>query len=410
VAKKGRSDGEGTVRTRADGTVEARYLIPKEMRPALGGRTYLYFYGRTEREAKRKRSAAEADLIRRGPKALDLDRVTFGEWLERWLDGPLKGSVSEGTYGFYEYRAKTYLVPALGSVRLKDLTAEHLDGLYADLARGKGTPSGKPLSPVTIQRIHATARVALQRAAKKGVIPYNPARDADPPRAEKQIRTTLDLEGVSRFFSAAKGARLEALWIVWCMTGLRPGEILGLKWEDVRLPERPGEEGELIVRRSWSATRTGAYMRETTKTSEWRPVTLLPEAASALQFHRSRYLEELVRSRPVWEAAWREEPKFRDLVFPSTAGTPILHGNLNRQHFKPLLRKAGLPDMRPYDLRHSFATLWIESGEPAEVLQKVLGHSSIKLTIDTYSHLSPRFQRESFGRFGKGLRAGSRTQ
>jgi integrase len=89
--------------------------------------------------------------------------------------------------------------------------------------------------------------------------------------------------------------------------------------------------------------------------------------------------------------------------FPSRAGTPLDHGNVNRQQFKKLLRKAGLSPMRPYDIRHSFATLWIESRESAEVLQKVLGHFSIVTTINTYSHLSPRYQRESFGRFGVAL-------
>ena len=406
VAKKGRSDGEGHVRTRKDGTAEARYLIPRALRPALGGRTYLYFYGRTEKEVKKERQKAIEDLIRRGPRALDVDRITFGQWLERWLEGPLRNSVSEGTHGFYSYRAKTYLIPALGRVRLRDLTAEHLDSLYTDLARGK-SPSGKPLSPVTIGRIHATARVALQRAARKGLLAENPARYAEPPRVEKKERTTITAEDLSRFFEAAAGERLEALWIVWILTGLRPGEILGLKWSDVRL-EDDGASGELLIRRSWSATRTGAYMRETTKTGKGRPVTLLPEAAAALKDHRARYLEERMRYGTLWEAAWRENPEYRDLVFPSTAGTPIDHTNLNRQHFKPLLRRAGLPDMRPYDIRHTFATLWVESGEPTEVLQKILGHASIRLTIDTYTKVSPRYQRESFGRFGEGLGRSSR--
>ena len=89
--------------------------------------------------------------------------------------------------------------------------------------------------------------------------------------------------------------------------------------------------------------------------------------------------------------------------FPSKAGTPLDHGNVNRQQFKRHLKKAALPPMRPYDIRHSFATLWIESGESAEVLQNVLGHTSIATTINTYSHLSPRYQRESFGRFGAAL-------
>ena len=109
------------------------------------------------------------------------------------------------------------------------------------------------------------------------------------------------------------------------------------------------------------------------------------------------------RELPWAEEAWAKNPEYRDLVFPSRAGTPLDHGNVNRQQFKKLLRKAGLPPMRPYDIRHSFATLWVESGESAEVLQKVLGHSSITTTINTYSHLSPRYQRESFGRFGDAL-------
>jgi len=110
--------------------------------------------------------------------------------------------------------------------------------------------------------------------------------------------------------------------------------------------------------------------------------------------------------RDLWEQAWAKNPEYRDLVFPSRAGTPLDHGNVNRQQFKKLLKKAGLLPMRPYDIRHSFATLWIESGESAEVLQKVLGHSSIATTINTYSHLSPRYQREAFGRFGDALRGG----
>lgn len=388
--------GKDGVRYREDLKVhEARLLVPREMRATLG-KTYLYFYHKQKSEAKRKRQAGLAKLLQDGPRAFNAERITFGEWLERWLSGPLKSSVSEGTYGFYEGRARRYLIPTLGGVRLQDLTAEHLDGLYSDVARGK-PPATKPLSPTTIGQIHATARVALGRAAKKGVIRSNPAQYAEPPRVRKKERPTIGVDELEKFFAAAAGERLEALWIVWVLTGLRPGEVLALKWSDVRDAEGGAE---LLIRRSYSATGSGAYMRETTKTGKGRPVTLLPAAAAALKTHRTRYLEEQVKLRPVWERNWKEHPEFRDLVFPSVSGTAIDHNNLNRQHFKPLLKRAGLPDMRPYDLRHTFATLWIESGESADVLQKVLGHSSITLTLDTYAHLSPRYQRESFGRFG----------
>ncbi|QIN80233.1 hypothetical protein GBA65_18825 [Rubrobacter marinus] len=132
------------------------------------------------------------------------------------------------------------------------------------------------------------------------------------------------------------------MWIVWCLAGPRPGEILGVEWQDVRLND-PGTDGELLIRRSWSATLTGAYMRETTKTGKGRSVALLPEAAAALKVHRSRYLEERARHAEAWEGL----PKHRDLVFPSKGGTAIDHTNLNRQHFKPLLKRGGAPAHAP---------------------------------------------------------------
>jgi integrase len=162
------------------------------------------------------------------------------------------------------------------------------------------------------------------------VISYNLACNAEPPRIVKKERPTLTADDLARFFEAARGERLEALWIVWALTGLRPGEILGLKWPYVRLDES-GTGGEVLIRRSWSATRTGACMRGTTKTGKGRPVSLIPEAVTALKALKARYREELVKPRPLWETAWQVEPRFRDLVFPSLAGTPIGHDNLNKQ-------------------------------------------------------------------------------
>ncbi len=173
------------------------------------------------------------------------------------------------------------------------------------------------------------------------------------------------------------------------------------------MPGAPGEPGELILRRSYSASRKGAYLRETTKTGKGRPVYLLPEAVAALKAHRFRYLEERLRYAEIWNAAWQKDPRYEDLVFPSTAGTPMSHNNLNRRHLKPLLSRAGIPPMRPYDLRHTFATLWLESGESIKVLQEILGHSRITLTLDTYAHVTPHMQREAFGRFGQGFSAPS---
>jgi integrase len=190
------------------------------------------------------------------------------------------------------------------------------------------------------------------------------------------------------------------------LAGPRPGELLGLKWSDLVLPDKPDTPGEARIRRAVSLVCGKPHLRDTTKTGMGRPVHLLPEAVAALKAHRLRYLEERLRYAELWNAAWQAEPRQKDLVFPSLSGGPMDRDNLAARHFKPLLKRANLPDIRLYDLRHTFATLWLESGEHPKILQEILGHSRISVTLDTYSHVTyshviPHMQRDAMGRFGK---------
>ena len=378
MAKK-RSNGEGTIRKRSDGLWEARLTVP-------GRRAPKSFYGKTQAEALKKRDEAKTRLG--SGIDFDADRLKLGEYMERWLGGPLKQSVWTRTYDDYAWLTRKHIIPALGHVRLKDLTAEHLDELYA-------TKSNSGLGPRTVGYIHSTIRVALQRAVKKRLIPHNVARDAEPPKQIQREYTTLSREQLSAFFRAAAEVedRFEAFFIVAALAGPRPGELLALKWQDLKLPEEPGEAGEATIRRSLSVTHDGLVLRETTKTGKGRPVYLLPPAVQALRAHRKRQLEEQLRYAGLWEN--------HNLVFPSKTGTPMSANNLSRRHFKLLLERAGLPDVRLYDLRHTFATLWLESGEHPKILQEILGHSRISVTLDTYSHVVPHMQREAMGRFGE---------
>lgn len=121
-----------------------------------------------------------------------------------------------------------------------------------------------------------------------------------------------------------------------------------------------------------------------------RNVYLTPEAVAALRAHRRRYLEERTLREKTWEETWCEHPEARDLVFPSRTGGPMNRDNLRKRHFKPLAQVAGLPEEATlYTLRHTFATLWLESGENLKVLQEILGHSRIDVTLNVYSHVLP---------------------
>jgi integrase len=240
---------------------------------------------------------------------------------------------------------------------------------------------------------------------KKRLIPYNPARDADLPRYSTDEREylTLALEDVAAFFDAAAGDRFEALFVVAILSGPRPAEIRALKWADLILPELPGVSGEARIRRTVTELEgRGPVLRNTTKTGKPRPVHLFPEVVAALRAHRTRYLEERVMHARAWAELWSEHP---DLVFPSIAGGVMLRSNLSHRHFKPILKAAGLPaGVRLYDLRHTFATLWVESGEDLKVLQEILGHSRYETTANRYVHPSPRAQREAMARFGERFR------
>lgn len=378
---------EGITRQRKDGSWEARYYLAGDPNPKSA-------YGPRKRDAEAKRRKILRELDEGIPH--DSRKITVEQYLRRWMDGPLKQTVSIRTREDYCYHATKHLIPEIGKKKLKDLTAEDLDDLYA-----RKTAAG--LGPRSVGYIHSTIRVALQRAVKKRLLPYNVARDADPPsmaEAKKEY-VTLTQEQVETFFEAAQGDRFEALFVVAVFAGPRPGELLGLKWEDLDL-----DRGAASIRRAVSETRgQGCILRNTTKTGRGRPVSLFPEVVAALKDHRRRHLEERLLYAEIWEETYRARPEAKNLVFPSKTGGLMSGSNLLTRHYKPILKRAGLPSIRLYDLRHTFATLWLESGEDVKVLQEVLGHSRISQTLDTYAHVSPELQKQSMSRFGARFRA-----
>ncbi len=391
---KRRVKGEGTVRDHASGLKEVRLYIPPRLRHKTNGKSHKSFYAKTAKEAIAKREKFREDL--ESGYSTESRNLTIAEYLERWLSGPLKRRISVRTLEDYRASAEKHLIPpaphGIGDARLSEVTAQDLDDLYErKLSAGVGSRS--------VRYAHQTISAALQNAVKKRVIPYNPARDADaPPVARVSERETLSWSELERFFASAAGDRFEHLFTVAALTGARPGELLALKWEDLALQDGAGT---MTIRRSLATTKKhGLVPRETTKTRRSRPVSLMPEVVAAFRTQRVKQAEELLRSRGLV----RDE----GLIFPNTQGRHMNGNCLNWRHFKPALRRAGLPDaVRLYDLRHTFATLWIESGEDLTVLSRILGHTTIKLTADIYVHAHQRMQAASLDRFGSARKRAS---
>jgi integrase len=354
-----RGNGEGSIIRRKDGLYMARYTI----QTATGAKRKT-LYGKTRGEVSEKLTKAMAD--RDGGLVFDADNQKLGDYLDRWLNDSVRGSVRPVTFEGYARLVRVHMVPALGRVKLRALSPAHLQSFYrAKLDAG--------LSPRTVQYLHVVLHRALKQALRWGLVPRNVSEAVDPPRVRRKEIKPLSPAQARTLLETARGDRLEALYVLAVHCGLRQGELLGLKWEDVDL-----DRGTLQVRRTLSG---GAFTTPKTAKSR-RSVRLTDSALEALRKHLERQLGEIDSAGPLWQE--------NGLMFATTRGTPLNRHNLGSRSFKPLLERAGLPrSTRFHDLRHTCATLLLIKGVHPKIVQELLGHSNVGITLDTYSHVLP---------------------
>jgi integrase len=340
VAGKRQAKGDGKKRGSGEGTIsyrekERRYEGRYTVQTSRGPRRRVV-YGRDFEEARRKLNAAIKD--RDDGLLFDAEEMTLAEYLRRWLKGPAKRNVRPSTYARYEQLSRRHLVPALGSLRLKKLTALHLENLYEDkLEEG--------LSPRTVNYIHTTASKALGHAVAKDLLRRNVASFAEAPQPKGPEMLTLSREEVRAFLGAARRDRLEALYVLALATGMRRSELLGLKWGDLDL-----EEGVLLVRRGLTVSPDGGVEIDDPKRfASRRRLEISPNVAAILKGHRGRQAEERMAAGP---GRWRDE----GFVFTSRSGGFVHPNTLYTAYFKPLRDRAGVPPIHFHDLRHTYAT------------------------------------------------------
>lgn len=365
-----RGDGEGTIRQRKDGRWEAMYSFRDE-RGNLQRRS---LYAKTQREVREKLTTAIAALDRGQPPLTD--RQTVAQFLDRWLADVVKPSVRPKTYESYRQIVRLYLAPTLGQHRLAKLTPQHVQSLMNEqLTAGR--------APRTVLYMRAVLRRALGQALKWGLVARNVATLVDPPRSQRHDIRPLTPEQAGQFLTAARGDRLEALYAVAVSVGLRQGEILGLRWEDVDL-----DAGVLRVRVALQRLDGKPQLVEPKTRQSRRTLPLPAVVVRQLHAHRTRQREERLLAGERWQGAgW-------GLVFTNTLGGPLEPRNLTTR-YKALLARAGLPNIRFHDLRHSCASLLLAQGVPMRLIMDILGHSQIGLTMNTYAHIFPELQRQA---------------
>ncbi len=228
--------------------------------------------------------------------------------------------------------------------------------------------------------IHVTLHKALSQAVSDGLVQRNAAQ-VKAPRPEKPEIRPLSPEQARKLIATANetGARYAALYVLALHTGMRVGQLLGLQWGDVDLDaSSAGATPTIQVRRTLSETRTG-HKFELPKSGKGRSIKLSRKAVEALRSHRARQNGEKLRLGSLWQD--------NGLVFPSVTGTTTSGTNLLGRYFRPLLKRADLPPVRLHDLRHTCATILLMAGKHPKYVQELLGHASISITLDTYSHV-----------------------
>lgn len=329
----------------------------------------------------RKQDAEDAlpDILKQGKTGAPRRRVrNVAEFLtDVWLPA-VKVRLRPATYDSYRRTIERRVVPRIGGIRLRQLAGDDLNRMYADLLE-RGGRNEQGLSPRTVRYVHAIVRKALQDAVRWNLVHRNVGEQADPPaqRRNRDAIKTWTKEQLKAFLAHVADDRLYALWHLLASTGMRRGEALGLAWEALDL-----DAGRVTIRRALVTVGYETQFAET-KTDRWRTVELDARTVEVLREHAQRQAAEIEAAGDTYG-----DPEHPQLVFCTEDGEP-LHPDRVSKVFTAHVKSSALPRIRLHDLRHTHATLALAAGVHPKVVQERLGHASITITLDTYTHASP---------------------
>jgi integrase len=339
-------------------------------------KTELTVGGKTIKRSSRTKEEAEAklaELVRERSEGLEMgsDQQTVGQYLALWLRDAKQPSTRPHTYASYRGRLE-HIRKALGATKLHALKPGQITTCYAEMHRAG-------LQPITIAGIHRVLNAALNDAVKANLLTRNPAVSAVVPRVERKRMETFTAEQLALILNDSRGTRWHALWAILAMTGMRYGEAAGLTWADI-------EHGVAQIQRSVSWDKEGRLTLAETKTSRSRRSVHLPEVAiQALAAHRKLQVEMRLQA-DTWED--------RNLIFTNLRGG-LMQESTAHNAWMAMRDRLKLPNLRIHDLRHTAATLLLQKGVHPKVVQEMLGHSSITITLDRYSHVIPAMHKQA---------------
>ncbi|GGT66768.1 tyrosine-type recombinase/integrase [Streptomyces purpureus] len=410
ASRRVRANGDGTVYQRKDSRWEAAGYV---LAPG-NTRRRVRVYGTTRKEALAKLTEKIANSNRGLP--VPSAQGSLAAYLTYWLQNVAVHHLRENTHTRYTTCVNRYLIPGLGKKKLTKLTAKDIRTWLNQLrttcqcctrridARrdqprccAAGQCCHKLLSPLTLTYIHSVLKSGLEHAVREEQIPRNVARNVRTGAPRPRRFEPLTTDEARQFLAAAEGHRLHALFELALHTGLRKGELLDLRWEDLDL-----DAGTAAIRRTLQRTSAGGLTTLPTKTrASERRIALPTHSAQSLKLHHERQQREREAAGTTWQQTGH--------VFTTPQGRTVDPTNLTRA-FKTLLRKACLRRIRFHDLRHSTATLLLEQGIELVVIKELLGHAHIGVTAAVYAHVRLRLQRDAIDTLGTVLNGPTITE
>ena len=382
-----------------------RYLVRIEVRSPDGKRKQQRIGVFTN---KKKAELAEAEAItkREAGTLLAPDTTTVAELMHEWLASK-RPQVSANCAYDYQVTIDKHVLPALGSVPVQKLNAAklqsqynrwHADRLAFDESGQAGNQKTKPgLSTRSIRACHMRISQALDYAVRMKLLTHNVARDAHPPRLDRPRFDHWDAKESAMFLRSAADDALSPLWDLLLREGMRRGEALGLRWRDINWDRGTAHISQTVIPDK-HAKGTPVIQERTKTASGARSVRLSQETLALLRSHKVKQ-----NSRRLAATDWRDN----DLIITTGAGGPVNPNNVSRS-FKAIVKRAGVREIKVHELRHSNASLLLLAGVPAKVVSEKLGHASISITLDTYSHLLPGMQDDAASRLSEIFREGAK--
>ena len=370
MAKK-RANGEGNIRKRKDGRWEGRYTAGHD--PVTGKQIFKNVLGKTQNEVKEKLKNAliesgQVDFTKSG-------QYTVSTWMDTWFENVAKIKVRPSSHQTYKGYIDNHIKPNIGKIPLEKLTTMDLQKFYRKLLttgrveRIESKEQSKGLSAKTVRNINQVISSAMDLAMAQKIILANPTNACELPKVEHKEMQTIPAEQLQAFLDEARATGVYEMYYIELATGLRRGELLGLKWQDI-----DWKNGIIKVRRQ--VARVDGQIEEAplkTKNS-YRTVTISQQAIEVLKQQKAKTNDQY--------------------VFPSPNGGPISPDSVNNM-LKRVLERAGIPKVRFHDLRHTFATIALQNGVDIKTVSGMLGHFSAGFTLDTYAHVTTSVQKEA---------------